>query len=222
MMIMGDIDLALDFDEFEERAGQALQNATIRAAARSAVEQAQRLVHPLAVCDWLPARRGEDNLLILGPVELHLGRHANLMDEAELACVSVCTIGPDLEEEAKRLMSAGHNLDAYLLGEAGVFAVDAVMARVRRLVEEEAARRTWGVGTELAPGQLAGWALTEQKLVCSLLDIAAIGVRINDSGMLLPQKSASLLVGIGPGYTADTVCAPCDFCASRETCNYRH
>ncbi len=221
-MILGDVDLALDFDEFEERAGQALQNATIRAAARTAVEQAQRLVHPAAVYDWLPARRGEGALVTLGPIELRLGKHANLMDEAQLACVSVVTIGPDLEEEAKRLTTAGHNLDAYLLGEAGVFAVDAVMAHVRRLVEEEAARRGWGVGTELAPGQLAGWALAEQKLVCSLLDIAAIGVHINDSGMLLPQKSASLMIGIGPGYTAHSVCTPCDFCTNRETCNYRH
>lgn len=222
MTILADIDLTLDFDGFEERAGQALQNATIRDAARAAVAQAQRLIRPAAVYDWLPAKRGEGTLLTLGPVELRLGRHANLMDEAQLACTSVCTIGPDLEEEAKRLMSAGRNLDAYLLGEAGVFAVDAVMARVRRLVEEEAARRGWGVGTELAPGQLAGWALAEQKLVCGLLDIAAIGVQINDSGMLLPQKSASLLIGIGPGYTADTVCTPCDFCTNRETCNYRH
>jgi hypothetical protein len=220
--ILANIDLSHDLDTFEERAGQALQNDTIRDSARKSVARAQQLVRPAAVYEWLPAKRGEGSLLILGPVELHLGRHANLMDEAQLACASVCTIGPDLEEEAKRLMSAGHNLDAYLLGEVGVFAVDVVMARVRRLIEEEAAKRTWGVGTELAPGQLAGWALAEQKLICSLLDIAAIGVRINDSGMLSPQKSASLLVGIGPGYTAGTVCTPCDFCASRETCNYRH
>ena len=144
------------------------------------------------------------------------------MDEAESACVAVCTIGSELEDEAKRLMASGRNLDGYMLGEAGVFALDTVMSRVRRLAEEEAAKHAWGVGTELAPGQLAGWALSEQKALCGQVDLAAIGVRLTEAGMLVPQKSASLLIGIGPGYTAATVCSPCDFCANRETCNWRH
>jgi len=220
--VITDFDLVLDFEQFEEQAGKTLQNTTIREAARRAMEEASSLVRPAIAYDWFATERRDGGKLLLGHVEFNLGRHADLMDQAETACAALCTIGPDLEEKAKRLMTAGRNLDAYLLGEAGVFAVDAVMERVRRLVEHEAAKRGWGVGTELAPGQLAGWALEEQKQLCGLLDAAAIGVELTDSGMLVPQKSASLLVGIGPGYTASTVCSPCDFCSNKDTCTYRH
>ena len=222
MPALTDLGLTLDFEKFQEHAGQALQHETVWTAARRAVDEAGRLARPALVYDWLSAGRREGSEVALGPVVLRLGRHADLMADAQLACAAVCTIGPALEEEARRLMAAGRNLDGYLLGEAGVMAVDEVMQRVRHLAEEEAAARGWGVGTELAPGQLAGWALSEQKVLCSLLDIAAIGVRVNDSGMLIPQKSASLLVGIGPGYAADTVCSPCEFCDNRETCRWRH
>jgi hypothetical protein len=212
----------LDFAKFEELAGQRLQHGTVRQAAHRAVAQAERLAHPAIAYEWLSARRGEKDRVLLGDVELRLGRHANLMDHAQVACAAVCTIGGELEEEAKRLMAAGQNLDGYMLGEAGVFAVDTVMTVVRRLAEEEAAKRGWGVGAELAPGQLAGWAIGEQKLLCGQLDITAIGVRLTDSGMLVPQKSASLVVGLGPDYTASQVCSPCDFCDNRETCSWRH
>lgn len=222
MAVITDFELILDFEQFEEQAGKALQNAAVREAARQSMEEAGSLVRPAIAYDWFQAERREGDKLLLGGVEFHLGRHTDLMDQAEIACAALCTIGPDLEEEAKRLMAAGRSLDAYLLGEAGVFAVDAVMTRVRRLVEQEAAERGWGVGTELAPGQLAGWPLEEQKQLYGLLDAAAIGVEITDSGVLVPQKSASLVVGIGPGYTANTVCSPCDFCSNKDTCAYRH
>jgi hypothetical protein len=215
-------DVALDFALFEERAGQRLQHESVRKAALWAIDEAKRLSRTAIAYEWLPCRRGEGDQLVLGSVELRLGRHADLADQAQLACAAVCTIGAELEEEAKRLAAAGRNLDGYMLGEAGVLGVDTLMTRVRRMVEDEAAGRGWGVGTELAPGQLAGWALSEQNALCSQLDITGIGVHVTDSGMLVPQKSASILVGIGPGYTAGTVCSPCDFCTDSGTCPWRH
>jgi hypothetical protein len=222
MPVITHADIVLDFSTFEEQAGQRLRHETVREIALWAVQQAERLALPALAYEWLPSRRGENDRVLLGDVELRIGRHAKLMDQAELACVAVCTIGTDLEEEAKRLVTAGRNLEGYMLGEVGVFAVALVMSRVRRLAEDEAAGRGWGVGTELAPGQLAGWALAEQKTIGSLVDIAAIDVRLTDSGMLVPQKSASLLIGIGPSYTALKVCSPCDFCDNQETCGWRH
>jgi hypothetical protein len=222
MPVITEISPVLDFARFEEQAGQRLQHETVRRAALWAIDQAARLAHPAIAYEWLPAARGERDTVLLGPAELRLGRHANLMDQAESACVAVCSIGSELEDEAKRLMTAGRNLDGYMLGEAGVFAVDAAMGQVRRIVEDEAAGRGWGVGAELAPGQLAGWPISEQHILCGQVDVAAIGVRLTETGMLVPQKSASLVVGIGPGYEATTVCSPCDYCASRETCSWRH
>ncbi len=222
MPIIKDATTVLDFSRFVEQAGKRLQHQTVLEAARWAVGEAERLSRVAIAYEWLPARRGEGDRVYIGDVELRLGGHADLMDDAEMACVAVCSIGGTLEDEAKRLMAEGRNLDGYMLGEAGVFAVDTAMSRVRHMAEDEAAARHWGVGTELAPGQLAGWALAEQRVLCSLVDVAAIGVSLTEAGMLVPQKSASLLIGIGPRYTASAVCSPCEFCDNRETCPWHH
>ena len=92
----------------------------------------------------------------------------------------------------------------------------------RSLVEKAAAERGWGVGAELAPGQLAGWDIAEQKLLTGLLDVESINVTVTDSGMLVPQKSASLMVGIGPEYKSTEVQTPCAYCDLRETCRFSH
>lgn len=222
MTVIHNIDLALDFDEFTEYAGQALRHENVQKVAAWAVSEAQQWAEPAIAYNWLPVEVLDRRRVKVGAAVLTIGGHADLMAPALQACASVFTIGPQLEEEARRLMAAGRNLEAYLLGEAGVLAVGTLGRRVQRIVEEEAAGRGWGVGAELAPGQLAGWKIEEQKLVCSLVEVDAIGVRVNESGMLVPQKSASALVGIGPEYTATKVCSPCDFCDKQDTCSWRH
>jgi hypothetical protein len=152
----------------------------------------------------------------------NLGKHADLLALAREAFVGVVTIGSRLEEEARALGADGRALESFALGEAGVFAVGLLIHRTHRIVEEEAARRSWGVGAELAPGQLAGWAIEEQKLVCDLLDTAAIGVTVTGTGMLVPQTSASIMVGIGAGYASAEVRTPCEYCDVRDTCRWRH
>ena len=78
------------------------------------------------------------------------------------------------------------------------------------------------MGAELAPGQLSGWSIAEQLLVAQLLDVAAIGVSVTESGILIPQKSASLMVGIGPEYESSEVRSPCEYCDVSDTCRFRH
>lgn len=222
MTVLRDIDLALDFDEFTEHAGQALRHESVQKVAAWAVSQAQQMAEPGIAYDWFPAETLGKRQVRVGSAVLNVGGHADLMIPAQQAYAGVYTIGPQLEEEARRLMTSGRNLEAYLLGEAGVLAVATLGRQVHRIIEEKAAGHGWGVGAELAPGQLAGWMIEEQKLICSLVEVAAIGVRVTESGMLVPQKSASALVGIGPGYTATMVCSPCDFCDNKDTCSWRH
>ena len=92
-----------------------------------------------------------------------------------------------------------------MLDAAGIYGVGKLIQMAHSIVEDDAAERGWRVGAELAPGQLSGWAIGEQKLVATLLDLGSIGVSITESGMLVPQKSASLMVGIGPEYESSEV-----------------
>jgi hypothetical protein len=217
-----DLELTIELADFLEAQGEALRHPRAKEAAARALEEAQGRVAPALVYDWLPVEVVGRTHAQVGEVLLRLGHHADLLASAREAFVCVVTIGPALEERARELAAAGETFDSYVLGEVGVYAVGSTMHRAHRLVEEEAGARGWGVGAELAPGQLAGWDVGEQKLLCSLVDVASIGVHVTDAGMLSPQKSASLMVGAGPDYVSHEVRSPCEFCDKGDTCRYRH
>ena len=215
-------DLALDLDEFLDSQGEALRRPQTREAAGRALSRAVDLVRPAIVYDWFPVGDRDMKKAEVGGVVFTLGRHANLLEAARLAFVAVVTIGPQLEAESRELRATRKALDSLMLDEAGVFPVGKLIERARSIVELDAAARGWGVGAELAPGQLSEWSIAEQILIGRLLDLKSIGVRVTDSGMLVPQKSASLMVGIGPGYESSEVRSPCEYCELNETCRYRH
>jgi hypothetical protein len=216
------IDYELDLEGFLEAHGEAFRRPETEEAARWAVEEANRLILPAIAWGWFGVEGVDHRRVRVGGVVLDLGKHSDLMAAAQEAFVGIVTIGSRLEEHARELGGVGKALESFVLGEAGVFAVGWLIQESHRMIEEEAARRGWHVGTELAPGQLAGWDISEQKLIYGLLDAGSIGVTVTATGMLVPQKSASLMVGIGPDYTSAEVRTPCEFCDLGDTCRWRH
>jgi hypothetical protein len=215
-------ELTLDPEEFLQTQGKALRVPATREEARRQLKVAAGLVAPAVACGWFPVGRVDRRTAEIGDAVFGLGRHADLLAEAREVLLAVVTIGPALDERSRSLQESGEPLRMFLLHEAGVFALGKTVEAVHRLAEARAAERGWGVGAELAPGQLAGWDTSEQLLFGLLLDLESIGVRVTDVGLLIPQQSVSLLVGAGPGYTSSTVHAPCAYCDMGAKCTYRH
>lgn len=222
MTTLAGFDLALDLEEFVEAQGEALRRPMMKEAASEALAAAAGLISPALAYDWFPVGDRDHRKAEVGGVVFALGRHADLLGPARLAFLAVVTIGSRLEVRSRDLQASGKALDSYMLDAAGVFAVGMLILKARSIVEQDAVERGWGVGAELAPGQLSGWAIAEQILVGRLLDLESIGVRVTGSGMLVPQKSASIMVGTGPDYESAEVRSPCEFCDLGETCSYRH
>lgn len=223
MTVVRDIQFKLDFDEFMNMEGSAFRRADVQDMVRWAIDEAQELICPALVYEWLPVERVGGRYVAIGGLRFDLGDHAFLMDAALKACVAVATIGGRLEQRVTQLMTSGDAFRGYLLDEVGVFALATTTGRcLREIAQKEGARRGWGVGAELGPGQLTGWDVAEQRIICDLVDIDSIGVGVTEGGMLVPQKSNSAVVGIGPGFTADEVHPPCDFCHRQKTCTWAH
>jgi len=222
MPVLKDIEIHISIEELLRAQGSAAQRPAVREAARWAVAEAQRLAELAAVWDLLPVHQVDGERVRVGKAWLRVGPHADLLGSARQALVSVATIGPALEAEARRLIEEDNLLEGFMLDSAGVLALAAVGDSLNRLAEALAAQKEWGVSLALAPGSLVGWPVHDQKALCNLLDLAAIGVTLNSSQVLVPHKSASRLVGLGPGYTARQVESACRFCPQRETCWRRH
>lgn len=189
------------------------------------VSSGQTFWQPAALYDWFDVCSVEGPQVRLSSstepdveVLLYLGPKADLLAPAERVLVSVGTIGPALEQRVRDLQAAGENLKAYLLDSAGVVALGAVGEAVRCLAEETAADLGWGVSPSLSPGSLVGWPLQGQRDLCALLPLDSIGVQLNGHSVLTPHKSASALIGLGPGFESTRVGSTCRYCALQKTC----
>jgi hypothetical protein len=230
MPILRDIPVTLTAEQIiASRGNRGIRSALIRDA-EEAVALGQSLWKPAAVYDWFDVRTVEGDCVHVergsgavadgmgGQALLRIGPKADLLAPAATVLVSVGTIGPALEERVRELQASGENLKAYLLDSAGVAALGSVGEAVRCLAEETAANQGWGVSPSLSPGSLVGWSLKGQQALCDLLPLDSIGVRLNSHSVLVPHKSASGLIGLGPGYSSTKVGSVCKYCALKKTC----
>jgi len=222
MPVIVDFHPTLSVDELLRCQGRVAERPEVKVLAQWAIDETQRLAAPAVVYEWFPVQAVDGETARVGDALLHLGPHAELLAPAREALVSVCTIGPALEEHVQTLLADERLFEGYLLDTAGVIALAAAGEALRHIVEERAARQGWGVGSALSPGSLAGWTIDDQKVLCALLDLSAISVKVTAAGILAPMKSAAGLVGIGPDYEEQCVGSTCQFCELRHTCWYRH
>lgn len=196
---------------------------TVQAVAR-AWDLARKLITPRLLTRWLEVLGVEDGQVLVRPREggqvsrFTLGPRAGLMAPARLAQVAACTIGPALDERVQRLRDEGREQEAHYLDSVGVAALGEVADLCRRLVEQEADRRGWGVSLCLMPGSLQGWDLAGQAELCALLDLKVLGARLLPNHFLMPYKSSTSLIGLGPGYRAKKVESACHWCHLADSC----
>ncbi len=88
--------------------------------------------------------------------------------------------------------------------------------RVEKWAEAEGLRST----VPLSPG-LVGWPVASgQRQIFALLDGSTAGVSLNAACMMSPEKSTSMVIGLG--VEVDDAGESCDFCALAGTCRFRH
>jgi hypothetical protein len=188
------------------------------AVAEEVLAEAQSLLAPAALYTRLPVRAVEHEQILLDGGAVFAGPLATrVLAGASEAVAAVCTIGPALEERSAALFAAGYPLQGLAMDGAGTAAIRLVAGAVGVRICDEATDRGLSVGMSADPGQ-EGWPITQQRVLFGLLPAEQIGVHLTDSCLMLPRKSVSFVVGLGPDMRADAV--PCDFCSKRERCRW--
>lgn len=223
MPVLRDIPVTLTAKEIIAAPKDRRINPGLLRDAAEAISLGQTLWQPQAVYEWIDVRQVEGEQVLLSSSNghdaiLHIGPKADLLSPAKRVLVSVITIGPALEERVHELQAEGQHMQAYLLDSAGVVALGAAGEALRCLVEDAARELEWGVSPSLSPGSLVGWSLRGQRELCALLPLDEIGVRLTEQYVLEPHKSASGLVGLGPGYELGHVGSVCRYCSLQNTC----
>ena len=223
MPILREIPITLKAEDVIASPNKGQIRPSLLRHAEEAIALGQTLWQPACVYDLFDVRSVEGERATIAGLDgtetvLQIGPKADLVAPARRAIVGVVTIGPALEQKVRELQAAGENMMSYLLDSAGVVALGAAGEALRCLAEETAGELGWGVSPSLSPGSLVGWPLRGQHALCGLLPLEQIGVRLTNHAVLEPHKSASGLIGMGPGYESTRVGSVCKYCALQKTC----
>ncbi len=153
-------------------------NAAVRDLVREETSRARELLRPRVAATLLERAELPD---------------LPVFRDAEKAALCVCTIGPELEEEASRLMAAGDLLRGLVLDWLGSEAVSGVSRQADAWLAREGLALGLWPGKMFAPGS-KGWDVSGQRFVFASVPAATIGVRLSDSCMMMPRKSFSFRV----------------------------
>ena len=215
-----EIDLTLEAAQVLEGQGIDPHRAgpNLVTTAGEVIEEAQGLMDPAAVVAFLKVRSFHDRTVVLDEGVTFQGPlAARALAGSREAALAVCTIGAALEDRVRALFS-DDPVRALALDGAGIAALRRISEHVVGTVRSRATSKGWGSGMRAQPGQ-EGWPIEQQGVMFHALPAHEIGVRLSGSGLMIPQKSVSLVVGMGPDMRPDRVA--CDFCSKRGHCAWR-
>ncbi len=137
---------------------------------------------------------------------------------AKMIAVILCTIGRQIENETASLYGSDPVLGLALEG-VGSAAVEALANATCKFFEARARERNWQATIPLSPGML-GWPVEEgQPEIFHILEPSSISLELTSSYLMLPRKSLSMVMGLGPQQMINGT--TCHYCAMRATCKYQ-
>ncbi|MGZ6346688.1 MAG: hypothetical protein ACXWNC_03840 [Anaerolineales bacterium] len=224
MELLNDFDLTLGVDDILR--GEGADPAIVRSkkpallsAAALALEEGRPMLHAAAMLQRsnVVEHRHERILLqedrmLSGPLVAH---H---LAGARQVVLALTTIGSELEKHASSRMAHDPLLGMALDG-LGNAAVEILGEQVCLEIGKQAEAIGLTASTPLSPGEPEWPVEIGQPQIFAVLDPARVGISLTSSGMMIPKKSISFVVGIGPDMSRDDFCELCSF---SERCRYRH
>jgi hypothetical protein len=175
------------------------------------LKELPRLMRPRGVYRIDEVVTLEPGRLVLQSGAVFAGAVGEFLAHARMVATYVVTIGSAVERLARRWLRAGRVMHGTV---ADAIASEAVEAAAQRLQDEvRAAVRPQGLDTTLpySPGY-CGLTLRMQEPLFASLPVRRINVRLTPSCLMLPVKSISGLIGIGPAGLVSPEGVPCAAC----------
>jgi hypothetical protein len=133
--------------------------------------------------------------------------------------VMIATIGSVLDETVSSIFKVDPVLAVALDG-VGSAAVEKLAIMACNHFESQIKVNGLNTTIPLNPG-MVGWPVDQGQLeIFSLLDSEQINVDLTESCMMIPNKSLSMVLGLG--HDVSPVGSSCDYCTLKGTCKYQN
>jgi hypothetical protein len=195
------------------------EKPTLVAAAKRVSIEGMNLLHPLAIFQEVGIREHRHNRIIMeNAAEFSGAMVASHLVNAQRIFAVICTIGHELEDKVSELLEVDPPF-ALALDGMGNAAVEVLSQKICAHIGEQILVGDLTVSTPLAPGN-PGWPMEiGQPEIFALLEPSKCGITLTRGGMMVPKKSMSFVIGIGPDMPGISTCA---ICSLKDTCRYQH
>ncbi len=217
MPVLRDFEIKLDtkavFDRLMGGRAEKWQQAIEDAEA-----EALTLIHPAIAYAVHPVTGVEESRLIVdGGKALESPVVASLFGRAPEVVLMVFTIGPQLEARVAEYDKANDYPARFTLDVVGSVAVNQVGEVGYHLIEEMAGERGVKASIPLNPGT-SHWPMSGQRVIAELTPAAEIGVDVQESDLLRPNKTIAFAVALGSDVLTPAEGSSCDYCERRDLC----
>ncbi len=143
---------------------------------------------------------------------------ARKLTGAEYMIAAVATVGREIEHH---ILSLNKVEPAYALAldGYGTAAIGALTVAMKRFFADRAAEAQLTTTSPLYPGTNDWELAAAQAQLFSIVDTVAIGVSLNPSFLMIPCKSVSMVIAVGP--KMKPAGQPCEECGASGTCRHR-
>jgi hypothetical protein len=199
--------------------GRDIPDATVLALFGEALALGESLMEPRFVYRATGVTGQGLDVIQCGGEELHIPEIGSLWGALEAVGAGICTVGAAIEDRVRELWDERELPLAVMLDSVGSAAVESLAEYINDLLCQAAIPSSLKVTNRISPGY-AGWDTAEQAALFRLCPGLPIDVTLNDSCVMAPGKSISILVGIGPEARVDHYFTQCRRCWMRD-CAYR-
>jgi hypothetical protein len=122
----------------------------------------------------------------------------------------VATAGPRLEQWSGELMAGGDMMRGYIVDAIASEYVEQASVWLEKRIAGHVESRGWKITNRYSPGY-CDWAVSEQHKLFSLLPEKFCGITLTESALMVPIKSMSGIIGLGPDVERGAFqCSICD------------
>lgn len=180
------------------------------------VENAYSLIDPSYSCVIRDIKLVQGSRVVIeGSIAFRSEVIARLLQQCKKAAVFLVTIGNHLEETAYRLAEDGLILQATVLDAIGSVAAERVADSVQDRIGEIANDQGLVISQRFSPGY-CDWDIGQQKMVFWAVNSTSIGIRLTERCLMIPRKSISGIIGIGPSDGNVEDYNPCNTCDKHD------
>jgi hypothetical protein len=186
------------------------------------LQEVPNYVTPMGVWGSFPITGlHHDKIVLENGLKIGGGPVAEVFTGASELIVGVVTIGGLMDQKISESQhpEKGEMLRALFLDSLASHAVGQVRNQLIKRLKNQYLQMGKHVSVELSPGE-SDWTINEQAVLFHLLDTTSIGVRLNESMLMIPMKSISFAFAIGDGELGVEKGSHCQWCLMKDKCDH--